>query len=1039
MLSACAREVSELPASPFQVLLKPDLLMRQPVALYTVRGSTQPVVSAPCEALEDSTWACSFPAAPVAAAGDLRLLLGDSDPTCGLPVSEGGVFCPWPVTFENPSALTGVEARSTLELLAPEKQPPLEALPLNWAGSGLDAEGLRLTLQEPLSGLWLSGFTDENGLLTPSEGCALWESSGCMLPGALEWHVQAQLDTGLDLELMPTQWSALSPSPLEVTCPDQDNDGFPLADCGVLPADCADHNPAIFPGASEDPQDTGLGDGLDNDCDQLVDEGTAAGDDDHDGYSELAGDCDDSNPSRNPSATEIYGDGIDQNCDGIDKLDEDGDGFFSTTTGGDDCDDTRAEIHPGAMDLLNDGLDSNCNGVQDLLQRLAGTGTYNGEGLAAHKTSLGQLYGIAADSDGKIYLAEYHGHRIRKLTPEFQIYTVVGDGIGRFNGDGAALSKSIANPTQLFAAPDGELLIVDTFNRRIRLYKKDGTLSTLIGNGTYGVGEDGEAALDTRMQGLFGVAVDGLGRVCYSEPDLHRVRCVQGDGTVVTVAGVAGVSGDSGDNGPATSALLNTPMGLGRSSTGSLLIADAGNHRVRKIALDGNMYRVAGLTQGFSGDGGPAGDAKLSKPVGVLGLSDGRIFIADYGNARVRMVDTSFNISTVAGNGSSGISDTEGELATKASIGLPMAITQSSSGEFFLISDDSKLAQRFTLGGPIYHDIGNGGEGYHGDTGPALDAQVGSPLDLAVSLAGEPYFSDQPNCAIRRVNTDGIIETVVGGRYGFSGDGGAATDAALRQPAGIFMDDEDALWIADTYNHRIRWVNAAGIIETRVGNGTAGYSGDGGPALSASLNEPTDVAVDEERNIYIVDKRNHCVRKVIPFENGCKQCIQTFAGVCDPVGQGGFSGDGGLATDAELSYPRAVLLGQEGEVYISDTNNSRIRVVSADGVIQTFAGNGGYGLAGDGGLAVNATMYMPGFMAQDGAGNLYFAQYARVRRVHPDGIIEAVAGIGYSGDGAEGGPALSAGLTMPLGLAIDPLGVLYLTDPTHLRVLKVTP
>lgn len=333
-LSSCHPESSVPVEGRFQVLLTPEQLMLQPVAVYTVLGQADAPVSTPCEAVDAQTWACSFASAPVASPGALRLLLGDADDACGLPVQEGGRTCPWPVTFENPTALTGVEARSTLSLLNREDQTPRERFSLAWADTALAASKLWVGLREPYSGLWLTTSTDTAGLLLDAEQCALWESSGCLLPGALEWQVHTALDTGLALEVHPTHWSPLVEVALAVTCPDQDEDGFPLADCGLLPADCADTDATTHPGASEDPQGSGVGDGRDNDCDQLIDEGTQAGDDDGDGFTELQGDCDDADPALNPGEVEVWGDGIDQDCDGTDKLDADGDGHFSITSGG---------------------------------------------------------------------------------------------------------------------------------------------------------------------------------------------------------------------------------------------------------------------------------------------------------------------------------------------------------------------------------------------------------------------------------------------------------------------------------------------------------------------------------------------------------------------------------------------------------------------------------------------------------------------------------------------------------------------------------
>jgi trimeric autotransporter adhesin len=286
----------------------------------------------------------------------------------------------------------------------------------------------------------------------------------------------------------------------------------------------------------------------------------------------------------------------------------------------------------------------------------------------------------------------------------------------------------------------------------------------------------------------------------------------------------------------------------------------------------------------------------------------------------------------------------------------------------------------------------------------------------------------------------GIITTVAGnGNPGFSGDGGPATAASLSEPSGVAVDASGNLFIADLRNNRVRKVSASGEITTVAGNGDAGFSGDGGPATAASLNQPTDVAVDASGNLFIADDYNQRIRKV-----SVDGIITTFAG----NGASGFSGDGGPAASAAFYYPSAVAVDASGNLFISDTANCRIRKVSADGIISTVAGNGNYGFSGDGGPATSASLFSPGALAVDASGRLFISDVVnnRIREVSTSGIITTVAGNGptcevaepcggFSGDG---GPATSASLNRPSGVALDSSGNLFIADYYNNLVRKVS-
>ncbi len=327
---------------------------------------------------------------------------------------------------------------------------------------------------------------------------------------------------------------------------------------------------------------------------------------------------------------------------------------------------------------------------------------------------------------------------------------------------------------------------------------------------------------------------------------------------------------------------------------------------------------------------------------------------------------------------------------------------------------------------------GTGRAGSSGNGGPATEAQLYTPRDVFVDAAGNLFIGGYNDQLVRRVDTSGTISIVAGGGTEGLGDGGPATEAGLDHPIGVFVDATGNLFIADLDNDRVRKVDPAGTISTVAGTGTEGFSGDGGPATAAQLDLPWDVFVDAAGNLFIADRGNHRVRKVDPAGT-----ISTVAG----TGTRGFSGDGGPATEAQLNVPIDVFVDGAGNLFIADANNNRIRKVDPAGTISTVAGTGTAGFSGDGRLATEAQLNDPVGVFVDGAGNLFIgdADNHRVRKVDPAGTISTVAGTGTAGFSGDGGPATEAELVGPGGVFVDAAGNLFIADAGNHRIRRVTP
>lgn len=552
----------------------------------------------------------------------------------------------------------------------------------------------------------------------------------------------------------------------------------------------------------------------------------------------------------------------------------------------------------------------------------------------------------------------------------------------------------------------------------------DGRIQTVAGTIDRGNGKDGK---QVQLSGPTAGAYDAAGNLYVADRNNHRVWRLAPDGVMTTIAGT-GEPGFGGDGGAATRARLFTPTSVTVDNAGNVYIADRDNHRVRRVSSAGIIFTVAGTgTPGFSGDGGPALTAQLKSPTGVAWAPSGKLYLTDTGNNRVRVINQTGDITSIAGTGTAGYNGDE-IPATTARLWGPTGIGVE-AGESVVIGDSANhRVRRIGTDGVIHTIAGTGTYGFSGDNGPATKARITTPDGIAVDSQGV-LFTDSDINRVRRIGNDGIIHTVAGtGEYGSGGDGGPATQADILRPSGVTSLGDGTFTVFDTLNDRVRHVDAAGIINTIAGVGRFSSTGDGGPATRAILVRPVAVAFGPGNVIYVADSAGNVVRRI-----NADQSIQTVAG----TGTAGFAGDGGPGSEALLNSPSGLAVDADGNLFISDTGNQRIRVLTTDGQIETFAGTGGYGNTGDGGPALEAEIGSPRSLTFDADGNLYLISQSMVRRIETDGIIKNVAGTldaGYDGDG---GPATAAKLSSPQGIALDSAGNLYISDTGNNRVRKV--
>jgi sugar lactone lactonase YvrE len=479
--------------------------------------------------------------------------------------------------------------------------------------------------------------------------------------------------------------------------------------------------------------------------------------------------------------------------------------------------------------------------------------------------------------------------------------------------------------------------------------------------------------------------------------------------TVFTVAG-----GAVNDGGPATAAPLSLPRFAAYDKAGNLYIADGFAHRIRKVNQSGIITTVAGNgISGFSGDGGPAKSAMVSFPIGLTFDHSGNILFTDSGNYRVRKIDTHGIITTIAGTGVLGYSG-DGGPAINATFSGTYGIAVDRSGNIFICDAGNNVIRKIDLSGIVTTVAGNGTAGFSGDGGPATQAMLNLPYAVLPDASGNLYIGDFNNDRVRKVDTTQKINTFAGnGSTGCLGDGGVATAASIGGARGMLLSGGNLL-IAGGGCSKVRTVNLSTNIINPVVGSTGGYDGDGHSPLSTMFSGESALLLDKSGNLVIVDRGNNRVRVLTTST----QLVTSIAG--------GYIGDGGQGTASALALPQAINFDRGGNLYISDTNDHRIRKLTPGGIISTFAGTGITGYTGDGGLATAATLDGPAAVAADRNHNVYIAdQFGFVlRQVNSSGIISTNLATG-----------LFFGLT---GLATDAAGNIYGADPYACVVWKIT-
>lgn len=571
----------------------------------------------------------------------------------------------------------------------------------------------------------------------------------------------------------------------------------------------------------------------------------------------------------------------------------------------------------GNLLFLDSSMLRELNLAQGKITTLAGQDAksgHSGDGGPATQALLDSPQQIALDAEGNIYVVELAGY-VRKITASTGVIsTVAGDGGFAFSGDGGpATSATMLHPAGVAVDSTGNIYIADTGDYRIRKVNASTKIITTIAGGSHTVdsGDNGQA-VDASFAGVGALGIDSKNNLYVI--DVNRVRRIASSNSVITTVAGGSKAGLAGDGGAATAAELNMPLGLALDAAADLYIADTDNGRIRLVsAASGAISTIAGTSQ--NGDGGLASGAILYSPAAVAVDAAGNLYIGG-GNLIRKVTQATGVISTIAGGGSS---SANGIPATEAQIN-PISLAFDASGDLYV--GEPGTIREISSSGTITTIAGTGAFGYSGDGGPAAQAKIGYPSQLAFDAAGSLYFSDSGNKRVRQINTTGVINTVAGnGVASFSGLGQPATQTGIGLVVGVAVDANNNIYAGGENTGYLLEFSPSGVVSVSGGNTGCSYIGDGGLATAASICQPTSLAVDASGNIFVGDSTCYCVRRIAAGTG----VIQTVAG----NGILGYSGDGGTATLAELRSVSAIAL-FGSTLYIVDGTAGVVRAVTPD-------------------------------------------------------------------------------------------------------------
>ncbi len=675
--------------------------------------------------------------------------------------------------------------------------------------------------------------------------------------------------------------------------------------------------------------------------------------------------------------------------------------------------------------------DPSANGVYawtNLAGTPSGVGSANGTGTVA------RFYdptGVAMDTAGNIYVADMDNHTIRKVTPAGVVTTVAGAAGISGSADGTAGAARFYRPTGVaLDSTATNLYIADSNNTIRKLVVASGVVTTLAGKADSSGSTDGTGAA-ARFDGPEGIAVSSSGNLYVADSGNTIRKVVIATGVVSTIAGTAGFSGNT--DGVGAAARFNEPKGVVLDSAGTTLyIADQDNNSIRKLVLaSATVSRLAGSATGISGSAdGSADNARFASPTGIGLDSSGNIFVADTDNNTIRKVTSTGTVTTLAGASlpdGSGQGTADG-TGTAARFNTPIGITVNASGTLAVADRDNQTIRTINTTTAVVTTLAGSPPAFAATNAAGSGARFKSPFGLALDTAGNVYVADELNHLIRKVSSAGVVTTLAG-TSGVAGSTNATgTAAKFFGPNGVAVDIFGNVYVADTYNHLIRKITAAGAVTTLAGSvGTAG-SVDG-TGVAAQFNHPGGLAVDGSGNVYVADSDNQTIRKIT-----AGGVVTTLAGRAGSVGN-----SDGVAAGARFTLPVGIAVDGNGNLYIGDEDGHTIRKLTPGGIVSTLAGSAGSSGYQDG-IGSDVQFDGPDGVAVDAYGNVFVADHSNnaIRKITASGVVTTIGGNVSAVAGGADGLGSAAYFYKPEGIVVSSTGVLYVSDADNNRITKGT-
>ncbi|HEX6100626.1 MAG TPA: NHL repeat-containing protein [Thermoanaerobaculia bacterium] len=648
--------------------------------------------------------------------------------------------------------------------------------------------------------------------------------------------------------------------------------------------------------------------------------------------------------------------------------------------------------------------------IQTLAGSTSGGGHIDAQGESARFSA---PRAIAVDAAGNFYVADTGNHVIRKITPDGEVSTLAGaPGVAGY-ADGTGSAARFRFPTGIAVdAGSGAIFVSDKDNHVIRRVTIDGVVTTFAGTGGIQGTTNGTGSA-ARFTFPRGIAFDTLGNLMVADTGNHVIRKINRSAVVTTHAGAMRSSGSS--DGFGAQAGLNSPFEVALDpTTASLLVSDTGNHTIRKVTPDGRVTTVAGSPLASGDEDGTGSEARFAAPWGIAVDSAGYAYVTDSANQKIRWVSPAGEVTTFAGDGFAGTVD---GLSTLARFTYPSDVVLGPDGALYVADAYTMSIRRIPIAAAFVSTFAGSKPANGTDAGSnaaGTNARFHFPHGIAVDGAGNAYVAESSG-AIRRITPEGVV-SVFAGAQGTSGSAdGPALSARFSFPRGLAFDPNGNLFVADTNNHTIRKITPAGIVTTFAG--VAGEFGfQNGTGAQARFYYPWDVATDSLGNVYVTDAYNHSIRIIEPAG-----VVTTFAG------SGGAGYFDAIGTSADFRYPLGISIDTARNLYIADWGNDVIRRITQAGVVTTLAGSATEAGSTDG-IGPAARFLAPEDVVSDADGNLYVSDENHlIRRVTNTGLVTTVAGLAGS-PGNVNGVGGQARFTWPEGLALTASGELLIAD-----------